>query len=56
MQKQEIKETLPLWALDVATRAGIRLREATFGKLTPKTLVITYEGGTQTLYQRNAWK
>jgi hypothetical protein len=56
MQKQEIQETLPLWAIDVARQAGFKPSEVGLVKLTPKTVTFAVEGATQTLYRRNAWK
>lgn len=56
MQVQEIRETLPLWAIQVAHDAGIKPRDWELAKLTPKTVTFEINGDTQTLYKRNAWK
>lgn len=56
MQAQEIQETLPIWAIQVAHDAGIKPLDWELAKLTPKTVTFTAGDDTQTLYKRNAWK
>jgi hypothetical protein len=58
MQKQQIRETLPMWALDVAHSKGVKLSDpmVEFRKLTPKTVIFEIDGESRTLYKRDAWK
>lgn len=56
MQAQEIRETLPIWVIQVAHDAGIPLTKVGLEKLTPKTVTFAVGDETQTLYKRNAWK
>jgi hypothetical protein len=58
MQKQEIRETLPVWAIDVAHSKGVTLSDpmVEFRKLTPKTVTFEIEGESRVLYKRDAWK
>lgn len=56
MQAQEIRETLPVWVIDAAFKAGIKLRDWELAKITPKTAVFEINGDTHTVYKRNAWK
>jgi hypothetical protein len=56
MQKQQIRETLPIWVISVAHNKGIKLSDpmVEFAKLTPKTAVLLIEGESRTLYKRDA--
>ena len=56
MQKQEIREKLPVWAIDAATKAGIKLRDWSLVKVTAKTAVFEINGDSTTVYRRNAFK
>lgn len=58
MQKQEIREALPLWAIDVAYSKGVTLSDpmVEFHKLTPKTVTFEIEGESRVFYKRDAWK
>lgn len=58
MQKQEIRETLPMWALDVLHSKGVKLTDpmVEFVKLTPKTTTLLIEGESRVFYKRDAWK
>lgn len=56
MQAQEIRSQLPIWVIDTAFKAGIKLRDWDLVKVTPKTAVFGINGDTHTVYKRNAWK
>ncbi len=56
MQAQEIREILPVWAIDAAFKAGIKLLDWELVKVTPKTAVFELNGDPHTVYKRNAWK
>jgi hypothetical protein len=55
MQAQAIRSELPLWVIDAAFKAGIKLREWELIKITPKTAVFEINGDTHTVYKRNAF-
>lgn len=56
MQKQEIREKLPVWAIQVAHDNEMPLKDWELEKLTPKTVVFSANGESKTLYRRNAFK
>lgn len=56
MQVQEIRSELPVWAIDAAVKAGIKLRDWDLVKVTAKTAVFSLNGDSHTVYKRNAFK
>lgn len=56
MQAQEIREKLPIWVIQVAHDNGMPLRKWELAKLTPKTVTLSANGESKTLYRRNAFK
>jgi hypothetical protein len=56
MLKEEIREKLPVWAIQVAYDKELDLREWHLEKVTAKTAVLIQGDEKRTLYKRDAWK